>query len=130
MITKITLKIVATTLVIAFQPTYAQSEKTCIAYMEADAVYEESALKLEEFCPSDMVRNAIVLLGPPDNPQVNHNPILEKAECISKLQGLQASRNERYRKAYSGPTSKIDSVMDKLVRIDRIRCRYKFEIAK
>ena len=130
----------AAVLVLAVQPANAQSDETCIAYMEADAIYREKKQKLEVFCrcpPSvyDVIRGKgskllrhirlLKILESPDGKPLDPACIFE---CATKLYDLEKSWEKTYQKAYDGPTSDVDSVMKKLIRIDRIRCRKRFEM--
>ena len=114
----------AAALALAVQPVNAQSDETCISYMEADAIYWEKMRKLEVFCRcppsayevSEASIRILKILGPPDGkPADPACPV----ECILKLYDLKTSRKKTYREAYDGPTSDVDSVMEKLIRIDQ-----------
>ena len=130
----------AVALALAVQPANAQSDETCIAYMEADAIYREKKQNLEAFCrcPSsvyDVIRGKdsklfidarlLIMLGSP-----NGKPLIPACtfECATELYDLETSRKKTYRDAYDGPTSDVDSVMKKLIRIDRVRCLKRFEL--
>ena len=130
----------AAALFLAVQPANAQSDETCIAYMEADAIYWEKRQKLEVFCrcpPSvyDVIRGKgsklvkdlkfIQFFESPDGKPVDPACTYE---CFTKLYDLETSRKKTYRDAYDGPTSDVDSVMKKLIRIDRVRCLKRFEL--
>ena len=124
----------ATALALAVQPANAQSDETCIAYMEADAIYREKKQKLEVSCrcpPSvhDVIRGKdsriLKILEPPDGKPVDPACTFE---CLIKLDDLETSWEKTYLEAYDGPTSDVDSVMEKLIRIDRVRCLKRFEM--
>ena len=131
---------VAAALALAVQPANAQSDETCIAYMEADAIYREKKQSLGVFCrcPSsvyDVIRGKdsklfidarlLIMLGSP-----NGKPLIPACtfDCATELYDLETSRKKTYRDAYDGPTSDVDSVMKKLIRIDRVRCLKRFEL--
>ena len=137
---KLTERGVAAALALAVQPANAQSDETCIAYMEADAIYREKKQKLEVFCrcPSsvyDVIRGKgsklfiharlVTILVSPDGKPLDPACTFE---CATELYNLETSRKKTYREAYDGPTSDVDSVMKKLIRIDRIRCLKRFEM--
>ena len=130
----------AAALALAVQPANAQSDETCIAYMEADAIYREKKQNLEVFCrcPSsvyDVIRGKdsklfiharlITMLMSPDGKPLDPACTFE---CATELYDLETSRKNTYREAYDGPTSDMDSVMKKLIRIDRVRCLKRFEM--
>ena len=101
----------------------AQSDETCIAYMEADAAYEavsqehkdEEAAWLDSLPATnrDSMQYFSYILGP--------TPIVRQ-----ELEAAAEARELAYRDAYRGPTSKVPVVMEKLRRLDRIRCRKRF----
>ena len=112
--------------VVAPLPVVAQSPETCIAYMEADAIYNEAKHQHDEACraeaakhESNKLRVAAVWLCMADGPRDGKS-----------MHKIEEARRRAYRAAYSGPTSDIESVMTKLVRIDRIRCRKRFETVR
>lgn len=41
---------------------------------------------------------------------------------------VEETRDRANREAYKGPTSEIESVMDRLIRLDRIRCRKRLQV--
>ena len=123
-----------------FSSSGTASKRTCIAYMEADAIYREKKQKLEVFrrCPPsvyDVIRGKgsklskhirlLKILESPDRKPLDPACTFE---CATKLYDLETSWEKTYREAYDGPTSGVDSVMKKLIGIDRIRCRKRFEM--
>ena len=131
---------VTAALALTVQPANAQSDETCIAYMEADAIYREKKQNLEVFCrcPSsvyDVIRGKdsklfiharlLIMLGSPDGKPLDPACTFE---CAIELYDLETSRKKTYRDAYDGPTSDVDSVVKKLIRIDRVRCLKRFEM--
>ena len=85
----------------------AQSPETCVAYMEADAVYEST---LAELMPSNMFRDFMEFIFGPSEP------------VATARQRALVERDKTLRAAYGGPTSTIESVMDDLISDDRSRC--------
>lgn len=134
-------------------PGAAQSDETCIAYMEADAAYE-SSLAAELVSPT--VRAASrhwteaigILREATEKLDANKSSdefriaeetwfeavaaVLEAQESIAKLEAAaraeaEPARDAAYRAAYIGPTSTVASVMEKLIAADRERCRERLE---
>ena len=106
---------------------HSQSAETCIAYMEADAIYHEAVRQHDEACRAQAAKHedndlrvGTVLLclffdGPRDGKPMNE---------------IEDERRRAYRAAYRGPISDIETVMTKLIRLDRIRCRKRFETVR
>ena len=109
--------------IIASPQADAQSDETCIAYMEADAAYavvtqemknaEEAWLRTVPAAERDKLQYFKHLLGP--------NPAEQK-----RLDLAANVRERAYRDAYRGPTSKVATVMERLRWLDRRRCRKRF----
>ena len=113
---------------VAPSPLAAQSDATCIAYMEADAAYGASVREADaayERAITDKIANRplsdeaamiLRLLGLPDALEAKDTQLAEAAD----------ERERAYREAYEGPTSEIGSVMRKVITADRKRCRRRF----
>lgn len=94
-------------------PAWAQSDETCIAYMEADAAYTAASDELDREIERRIGSARSV------NDLLKINPGEARAR-------LKLARRQAYLEAYRGPTSSIKSVMDKVLRADRRRCRMRF----
>ena len=81
----------------------------CIAYMEADAIYEETMAATEPKGFGGSISET--LFGPPK--------VIEEAREIAATERLKA-----YSEAYKGPRSSIPSVMTELVLDDVFRCMF------
>ena len=120
-ISRIGAGIVSAALALGIAPVAAQSYATCIAYMEADAAYNEAILQLDgdyelaiKYEPDPVLREVRIFLGPPDNP---------RREAVE-------ARVRAYLDAYGGPTSDVDSVMMELLEANRWHCCKRLEPVK
>lgn len=97
-------------MILASSQSAAQSDRTCIGYLEADAVYQDTIrhLDAEEARLSPVVRD---ILG-------KHSP--------ARLEAAR-TRLQAYMAAYNGPTSKVEGAMVRLLEADRWRCCKQFE---
>lgn len=124
-----------------------QNNETCIAYMEADAAYERSKYLLFE-SPEykaataryfKLQRKPLRLNGKdlldPDKwaayqaarkKERQAFEVIQKAKAVA-MNPAQLQREAAYHAAYRGPTSKVASVMKKLIAADRERCRQRLE---
>ena len=145
-------------------PAYAQSDETCVAYMEADVAYESAVNRDGDVVKSSWayisasntwlsavgeVQNRLNVQREAEN-HIEARRLLrevEKAleisfsaqEAVSNARKkyekflavarakFKLARDSAYRAAYGGPTSDIDSVMNKLIAADRERCRERLE---
>ncbi len=135
-------------------PSIAQSEATCIAYMEADAIYKErekEAKRASKEAGADLRKLLTESIGPHvflmlssvpsyerhivlkdmlrDLPESKSGPIVDAIERINTIQDeileqAQIERDDAYSNAYKGSTSKIPSVMNKLIKEDRTACKF------
>ena len=114
-------------------PSQAQSNKTCIAYMEADAAYEDSYRWLEDEIwrkidrlPSDQrevarLRHSFYRLG-----KITLDELAIEIGLETELDEIHRTRWNAYIEAYRGPVSSVSSVMTKILRADRKRCQKRF----
>lgn len=79
----------------------------CVAYMEADAIYEQTIAATQPEGWKDFLSET--LFGPPNG--------IEEARNLAEFERLRA-----YWKAYKGPRSSVHSVMTELVMQDVFRC--------
>ena len=105
------LALAAIGVVVILSQAAAQSDNTCIAYMEADAAYQAVLQDIEAFEKDSPLGTE--LFGRRDADR-------------RKLEAAAEVRARAYKEVYRGPTSKVPVVMEKLRRLDRIRCRKRF----
>ncbi len=97
--------------IIASSQVAAQTDETCIAYMEADAAYQAVLQEIGAFEKDSPLGTE--LFG-------------RRYADRRKLEAAAEVRARAYKEVYRGPTSKIPVVMEKLRRLDRMRCRRRF----
>ena len=86
---------------------FAETTAECIAYMEADAIHRQMIAATK---PRGVVGSiSETLFGPPEG--------IKEARRVAEQQ-----RDRAYRKAYKGPRSSVDSVMEELIFNDVLRC--------
>ena len=101
-------RIIAVVGMLVLLPTAVDAlDPECIAYMEADAIYEETMAVTEPKGFGGSISET--LFGPPHD--------IEEAREIAEIERLKA-----YFEAYKGPRSSVYSVMAELVSNDVFRC--------